>query len=433
MKKLTWILTLTLCLALLLTACGSQPAPTPTPDPDPVTEPIDEPDNEVDLAQKYFDYFYSHMNSGDAFMLYCGGAKENSADNLAAYVLMKLAGETIADGAPPSYSYPKAEFDRAALEYLGEAFTRYETALTTVTPEGNVTTTGWGYSPCNYVLLQSREQLGENHYKGTFTAYPTPDNSQSGDYNDYAARRQRMLEGNILPSDGDPVTITMEWEEWESPQLGTQLRYLSVQADHAVTVAVPVDETTPIDPDVQKYFEYFYTNTTEVFALPPYGTEKEKAADRAAYILCKLIAEQYAAGVTDTAAGFTKEEFDRAAMEYLGEPLTTYETIKTTVTPDGMVTSTGWGMIIPNFMVLTHLEQLGENHYKGTFNSYANGYGQGGDTVEPPENCCRRLMQGNILPTDRLQGVYTLEWEEWESPLLGLQLRYLSCEFTPAN
>ena len=170
MKKTMLTLLLALCLALLLTACGSQPAPTPTPDSDPVTEPIDEPDNEVDLAQKYFDYFYSHMNSGDAFMLYCGSAKENSAENLAAYVLMKLAGETIADGAPPSYSYPKAEFDRAALEYLGEAFTRYETALTTVTPEGNVTTTGWGYSPCNYVLLQSREQLGENHYKGTFTA-----------------------------------------------------------------------------------------------------------------------------------------------------------------------------------------------------------------------------------------------------------------------
>ena len=30
-------------------------------------------------------------------------------------------------------------------------------------------------------------------------------------------------------------------------------------------------------------------------------------------------------------------------------------------------------------------------------------------------------------------GTRTLEWEEWESPLLGLQLRYLSCEFTPAN
>ena len=80
-------------------------------------------------------------------------------------------------------------------------------------------------------------------------------------------------------------------------------------------------------------------------------------------------------------------------------------------------------------MPLSKVEQLGEIHYKGTFNSYANGYGQGGDMVEPPENCCRRLMQGNILPTDRLQGVYTLEWEEWESPLLGLQLRYLSGEY----
>ena len=91
-------------------------------------------------------------------------------------------------------------------------------------------------------------------------------------------------------------------------------------------------------------------------------------------------------------------------MEYLGEPITKYETRKTTLTQDGNVESTGWGMIIPNFMVLTHLEQLGENHYKGVFSVYGNGYGQGDDPAEAYEDCCNRLMHGNILPTDYLMG-----------------------------
>ena len=42
-------------------------------------------------------------------------------------------------------------------------------------------------------------------------------------------------------------------------------------------------------------------------------------------------------------------------------------------------------------------------------------------------------MHGNILPTDFLLGTRTLEWEEWESPLLGLQLRYAGVEYVPAD
>ena len=57
----------------------------------------------------------------------------------------------------------------------------------------------------------------------------------------------------------------------------------------------------------------------------------------------------------------------------------------------------------------------------------------GDDPEEPYEDCCLRLMRYDIQPTDHFLGNYYLEWTEWESPLLGLQLRYLSCEFTPAN
>lgn len=166
--------------------------------------------------------------------------------------------------------------------------------------------------------------------------------------------------------------------------------------------------------------------------LYPAANQKEAADSRAAYVLVKLAAEELAAGKEATYS-YPKAEYDRAAMEYLGEPITQYETRKTTLTQDGNVESTGWGMIIPNFMVLTHLEQLGENHYKGVFSVYGNGYGQGDDPAEAYEDCCNRLMHGNILPTDFLMGTRTLEWEEWESPLLGLQLRYAGVEYVPAD
>mgnify|MGYP004604404827 FL=1 len=193
-------------------------------------------------------------------------------------------------------------------------------------------------------------------------------------------------------------------------------------------------DNTPIDPDVKKYFEYFQNpyNNADIFLLYPNAGQKETAGSRAAYVLVKLAAEEMAAG-KEVTYSYPKAEYDRAAMEYLGEPITQYETRKTTLTQDGNVESTGWCGNIPDFMVLTHLEQLGENHYKGVFSVYGNGYGQGDDPAEAYEDCCNRLMHGNILPTDFLLGTRTLEWKEWESPLLGLQLRYLSCEFTPAN
>ena len=203
---------------------------------------------------------------------------------------------------------------------------------------------------------------------------------------------------------------------------------------YPVTDPVTEPDNTPIDPDVKKYFEYFQNpyNNADIFLLYPNAGQKETAGSRAAYVLVKLAAEEMAAG-KEVTYSYPKAEYDRAAMEYLGEPITQYETRNTTLTQDGNVESTGWGMIIPNFMVLTHLEQLGENHYKGVFSVYGNGYGQGDDPAEAYEDCCNRLMHGNILPTDFLLGTRTLEWEEWESPLLGLQLRYAGVEYVPAD
>ena len=201
-----------------------------------------------------------------------------------------------------------------------------------------------------------------------------------------------------------------------------------------VTDPVTEPDNTPIDPDVKKYFEYFQNpyNNADIFLLYPAANQKEAADSRAAYVLVKLAAEELAAG-KEVTYSYPKAEYDRAAMEYLGEPITQYETRKTTLTQAGNVESTGWGGNIPDFMVLTHLEQLGENHYKGVFSVYGNGYGQGGDPAEAYEDCCNRLMHGNILPTDFLMGTRTLEWEEWESPLLGLQLRYTGVEYVPAD
>ena len=99
-------------------------------------------------------------------------------------------------------------------------------------------------------------------------------------------------------------------------------------------------------------------------------------------MLVKLAAEEMAAG-KEVTYSYPKAEYDRAAMEYLGEPITQYETRKTTLTQDGNVESTGWGGNIPDFMVLTHLEQLGENHYKGFSPSTATAMGRAAIRLKP--------------------------------------------------
>lgn len=196
----------------------------------------------------------------------------------------------------------------------------------------------------------------------------------------------------------------------------------------------PTIEQNPIDPDVQKYFEYYTNpyNAGDAFMMYTPGPEEDNCANRAAYVLAKLAAEEMAAGKEATFS-YPKAVFDRAAMEYLGEPITTYENRMSTITPEGNIAATGWGMIYPDLMVLNHLEKVEENHYRGTFTAYGNPYPGGEPMEEPFEDYCQRLMRGNILPTDCIIGDFTLEWEEWKSPLLGLQLWYLSREFTSAN
>ena len=70
-----------------------------------------------------------------------------------------------------------------------------------------------------------------------------------------------------------------------------------------VTEPGPVTEpdNTPIDPDVQKYFEYFQNsyNNADIFLLYPAADQKEAADSRAAYVLVKLAAEEMAAAIAD--------------------------------------------------------------------------------------------------------------------------------------
>ena len=204
--------------------------------------------------------------------------------------------------------------------------------------------------------------------------------------------------------------------------------------ENSATEASTIDsiiDNTPIDPEVQKYFEYFENNAEDICVISRGRTKKDIAARRAAYILMKLYAEA-SAKHEESNYVFSKEEFDRAALEYLGEPITQYETRMSTVTPEGNVTATGWGMIGCDFMVLTELEKLGDNHYKGSFDAYSDPYPYGDPPEESYDDCCQRMMRKIILPTDYLVGTFTLEWTEWESEVLGLQLRYISTQFTGA-
>ena len=194
------------------------------------------------------------------------------------------------------------------------------------------------------------------------------------------------------------------------------------------------DPNTPIDPDVQKYFEYFQNpyNNADIFLLYPAANQKEAADSRAAYVLVKLAAEELAAG-KEVTYSYPKAEFDRASMEYLGEAQPKYDTRMTALTPEGNMVSTGWGPPMPSFMVLDKLVEEGTNLYRGSFSCYANPYGMGETPEEPYEDCCLRLMQYDIRPTDQFLGNYYLTWAEWESPLLGLQLRYAGVEYVPAD
>lgn len=194
----------------------------------------------------------------------------------------------------------------------------------------------------------------------------------------------------------------------------------------------PDAESSGIDVNVKKYFEYFEKNAPDALLLSVGGSENDIAANRAAYVLLKLACEEQAAG-KDITFSYPQAEFDRAATDYLGEPITRYETRMTTVTPEGNVTSTGWGMFTAGFMVMDKIVEEGNNRYRGSFSCYANPYGQGEEVEEPYEDCCQRLMRYETLPTDTLLGTYVLEWTEWESPLLGLQLRYTSVQFNPAE
>ena len=200
-------------------------------------------------------------------------------------------------------------------------------------------------------------------------------------------------------------------------------------------VTDPVDPEEPedgVDPQVRKYFEYFQHNAPDFLLLGTGGTEQDKAAYRSAYLLLKLASEEEASGKEITFS-YPKAEFDRASMEYLGEAQPQYDTRMTALTPEGNVVSTGWGPPMPNFMVLDKLVEEGTNLYRGSFSCYANPYGMGETPEEPYEDCCLRLMQYDIRPTDQFLGNYYLTWVEWESPLLGLQLRYAGVEYVPAD
>ena len=201
-------------------------------------------------------------------------------------------------------------------------------------------------------------------------------------------------------------------------------------------VTDPVDPTEPadgVDPQVRKYFEYFQHNSSDFLALAVGGTEEDKAAHHSAYLLLKLASEEDAAG-KEIAFSYPKAEFDRVSMEYLGEAQPQYDTRMTALTPEGNVVSTGWGPPMPNFMVLDKLVEEGTNQYRGSFSCYFNPYGMGENPEEPYEDCCTRMMKHESLPTDTLLGTYVLEWTEWESPLLGLQLRYAGVEYAvPAD
>lgn len=202
----TVIKTMLLVLALAMLVSCAQPTPAPSAPSSVSSEPEisastpaeSETEAEVPISPevaRYLDYFLTH---GYVSFLMSDKEQVGFADEqMAAFALSHLIAKSHEPGATeydPAVGFPKAEMDAVAMKYFGVIPKNYENRKTTLLPNGNIGSTGWGGSPALYLLHrleptedgrtrglfyvisfsmdENRSEAKERLLRGDFSAYP---------------------------------------------------------------------------------------------------------------------------------------------------------------------------------------------------------------------------------------------------------------------
>ncbi len=119
-------------------------------------------------VERYLDYFLAHSYVG---LLVDDVERAGFADEqIAAFALSHLIAKSYEPGATEydsAVGFPKADMDAAATKYFGVAPKNYENGKTTLLPNGNIGSTGWGGAAGLY-LLHSLEPTGNGRIGGLF-------------------------------------------------------------------------------------------------------------------------------------------------------------------------------------------------------------------------------------------------------------------------
>lgn len=140
---------------------------------------------------RYLDYFLAH---GYVSFLVDDIERAGFADEqMAAFALSHLIAKSYEPGAieyDPAVGFSKANMDDVAMKYFGVTPKNYENRKTTLLPNGNIGSTGWGGSSTLY-LLHSLESTEDGRTRGLFYQV-----SFSMDENRLEAK-ERLLKGDF--------------------------------------------------------------------------------------------------------------------------------------------------------------------------------------------------------------------------------------------
>ncbi len=214
---------LALALIILLVSC-TQPAPAPCAPSAVSSEPeISASEPEVPISPevtRYLDYFLAH-----GYVSFLMSDKERvgfTDEQMAAFALSHLIAKSHEPGAveyDAAVGFPKADMDAVAMKYFGTTPKNYKNRKTTLLPNGNIGSTGWGGSSALY-LLHSLEQTEDGRTRGLFYVI-----SFSMDENRMEAK-ERLLKGDFSAySEVHLVTMVFTEEQGEE---GDYLRFYSV-------------------------------------------------------------------------------------------------------------------------------------------------------------------------------------------------------------
>lgn len=129
-----------------------------------------------------------------------------------------------------------------------------------------------------------------------------------------------------------------------------------------------------------EYYDYFAKTSHVSMLMQDELTEPGFSdVEMSSFVLCELIARSHDVGVPETE--FAQDLFQETAEKFFGKKIVKLENRMTTVMPNGMVTSTGWGGSMTR-LVLQSLETLPDGSKRAEFLQYGFGIGEGLPSAE---------------------------------------------------